>query len=282
MVESASRVRRGNFSPTCPLVAASYVARTICRDPLRGARNSYVSYVCISFRIRPILTFCTCSFVAYPYSCAVVFASITSSSAPSLPTPSRPSAGKPRDKAAKRRARDRRKDPILVAELTGTISALRHRLQLARNELSLTKADRLSLISENSKVVERFKLLCQEFKKSGEAADARYATLAANIQTEVKDAVRSAEDSLRVEHKRLSAKIVADNASLKVENARLLELSGRLRLERDIARTDSLKFNKERNDLRLEVAGLIRERSEKIAKAAKAPRISFPGTPPWQ
>jgi hypothetical protein len=85
-----------------------------------------------------------------------------------------------------------------------------------------------------------------------------------------------------VEHKRLSAKIVADNASLKVENARLLELSGRLRLERDIARTDSLKFNKERNDLRLEVAGLIRERSEKIAKAAKAPRISFPGTPPWQ
>jgi hypothetical protein len=151
-----------------------------------------------------------------------------------------------------------------------------------RNELSLTKADRLSLISENSKVVERFKLLCEEFKKSGEAAEATYATLAANIRTKVQDAVRDAEDGLRAEHKRLSAKIVADNAALKLENARLLELSGRLRLERDIARTDSLKFNKERNDLRLEVAGLLRERSEKIAKAATAPRISFPGTPPWQ
>jgi len=47
------------------------LARTFCRDPLRGARNPYVSYVCISFRFRPILTSCIRLFVASSYSCAV-------------------------------------------------------------------------------------------------------------------------------------------------------------------------------------------------------------------
>jgi metal-dependent amidase/aminoacylase/carboxypeptidase family protein len=155
-------------------------------------------------------------------------------------------------------------------------------LQASQTELLRAKSDRLTIVAEHGKLATEIERLVQQSEDDRQSASARFAIASADAHTNTLEAIRRVEARLRGEQKLQAAKSEAAAEALRWEIDRLTELSGRLRLERDAARADSLRFNAERNDLRKEVASLLKERSEQIVKAAAAARVKFPGSGPQQ
>jgi len=293
MVDSASRMCRGLPLPSLK-VAASYIRTYDGRDNLRAARTpKYVSFPLPCGRYRFVIVwFSSRSWFPVPWSDSVEVRSAFSSlgrsrlfvitpSPPSSPSSSsRTPAGKPRTSAAQRRLRQQRKIGPLVLELQGKLSALRSKLQATQDELRAVKADRSVVVGEHRKLADEITRLLKLADKDRQCANVQLVLASVDARANTTDAVRFAQAKLLSKQKLEGAKSAACLQDLHLEIKHLKELAGRLRLERDTARADALRYNKERNDLREEVASLRTAHSTRIVKAATAVRVKFPGLSP--
>ena len=158
------------------------------------------------------------------------------------------------------------------------VGSLRAQLKESAAQLAAEKQRTGDLVGEHAK-------LSQELRRVIDQADADRRAAAAELSRSRSDSALDYAASLRrlevphkVELEGTKAKAATVREQAWLERERLEARSKRLRSERDQARTDSLRFNEERNALRKEVAELRARQSEAAVRDATRSRLSFPGT----
>ena len=185
----------------------------------------------------------------------------TSTPSAAAPTASlRRALGKPRQSAEKRRNRLRQQDAKIITQLKGQLSSVRECLKNEQDRLRAASRARIQLAEEHTKLGELVIQLRDDLKETRERASASLAIAVADAAATTTQALRRAEDRRRQEVDFANTRANSTLEKTLGENDRLKELAGRLRLERDTARSDALRYNSERNALRAEVATLRAER----------------------
>jgi hypothetical protein len=190
--------------------------------------------------------------------------------------------GKPRQSAEKRRNRLRQQDAKIITQLKGQLSSVRECLKNEQDRLRAASRARIQLAEEHTKLGELVIQLRDDLKETRERASASLAIAVADAAATTIQALRRAEDRRRQEVDFANTRANSTLEKTLGENDRLKELAGRLRLERDTARSDALRYNSERNALRAEVATLRAEKALQAARAAVAVPLAFPGSRPEQ
>jgi hypothetical protein len=190
--------------------------------------------------------------------------------------------GKPRQSAEKRRNRLRQQDAKIITHLKGQLSSVRECLKNEQDRLRAASRARIQLAEEHTKLGELVIQLRDDLKETRERASASLAIAVADAAAATTQALRRAEDRRRQEVDFANTRANSTLEKTLGENERLKELAGRLRLERDTARSDALRYNSERNALRAEVATLRAEKALQAARAAVAVPLAFPGSIPEQ
>jgi hypothetical protein len=133
-------------------------------------------------------------------------------------------------------------------------------------------------VGEHAKLSQELRRVIDQADADRRAAAAKLSRCRSYSALDYAASLRRLEALHKVELEGSKAKAATVREQAWLERERLEALSKRLRSERDQARTDSLRFNEERNALRKEVAELRARQSEAAVRDATRSRLSFPGT----
>ena len=187
---------------------------------------------------------------------------------------------KRRQTAAQRRARAQRsgRDAAPSSYLLHELSHLRSLLTATRERLAVEKERADSLAGEHFKLSQELRRALDQEAVVRRATAAQLSSAGVALASDHAASLRRLEALHKIELERAKATAVAAREKDQLELDRLVDLTKRLRSERNQARADSLRYNEERNALRREVAELRVRQSEAAVRDATRIRLAFPGT----